>query len=182
VYRTDLPLWKRNFWKASAIVVRWIRLCCARNLPLVLSSGLCPEHWQAAISSSVSWLSYGLGGAGFEFRQDQTVFLFFPKHRVDLWNRPSLFNWYCCSFTQRHAVAKLVEALRYKPEGRGYSFRPHCGPGFDSATNRGEYQEYFLGGKGGRCLGLETLPPSCDDCLEIWEPQPPGTLRFCPGL
>ena len=22
-----------------------------------------------------------------------------------------------------------------------------------------------------------TLPPACADCLEIWEPQPPGTLR-----
>ena len=32
------------------------------------------------------------------------------------------------------------------------------------------------GGKGGRCVGLTTLPPSCADCLEIWEPQPPGTL------
>jgi hypothetical protein len=30
-------------------------------------------------------------------------------------------------------------------------------------------------GKGGRCVGLTTLPPSCADCLEIWEPQPPGT-------
>jgi len=40
----------------------------------------------------------------------------------------------------------------------------------------------FLGGKGGRCVGLTTLPPSCVDCLEIWEPQPPGTLRACPGL
>jgi hypothetical protein len=38
------------------------------------------------------------------------------------------------------------------------------------------------GGKGGRCLGLTTLPLSCVDCLEIWEPQPPGTLRACPGL
>jgi hypothetical protein len=50
------------------------------------------------------------------------------------------------------------------------------------ASNRNEYQEYFLGGKGGRCVGLTTLPPSCADCLEIWEPQPPGTLRACPGL
>jgi len=33
------------------------------------------------------------------------------------------------------------------------------------------------GGKGGRCLRLTTLPPSCADCLEIWEPQPPGILR-----
>jgi hypothetical protein len=38
------------------------------------------------------------------------------------------------------------------------------------------------GGKGGRCVGLTTLPPSCADCLEIWEPQIPGTLRACPGL
>jgi len=60
--------------------------------------------------------------------------------------------------------------------------RPHYGPGIDSASNRNEYQEYFLGGKGGRCVGLTTLAPSCADCLEIWEPQPPGTLRVCPGL
>jgi len=75
---------------------------------------------------------------------------------------------------------QLVEALRYKSEGCGFdsqwchwnfsiilSFRPHYGPGFYSASNRNEYQEYFLGGKGGRCLGLTTLPPSCADCLEI---------------
>jgi hypothetical protein len=34
----------------------------------------------------------------------------------------------------------------------------------------------FPVGKDGRCLGLTTLPPSCADCLEIWEPQIPGTL------
>jgi len=26
------------------------------------------------------------------------------------------------------------------------------------------------------------LPPSCANCLEIWEPQSPGTLWACPGL
>jgi len=59
-----------------------------------------------------------------------------------------------------HAVVQLVEALRYKPEGRRfdsrwchwnfslkYSFRPHYGPGVDSASNRNEYQEYFQGVK-----------------------------------
>jgi len=40
----------------------------------------------------------------------------------------------------------------------------------------------FPGGKGGRCVGLTTLLPSCADCLEIWEPQPPGTIWACPGL
>ena len=55
--------------------------------------------------------------------------------------------------------------------------RPHLGLGVDSATNRHEYQECFLGGKGGRCVGLTTLPHSCAHCLEIWEPLPPGILK-----
>jgi hypothetical protein len=54
----------------------------------------------------------------------------------------------------------VVEALRYKPEGRGfdsrwchwiisltYLFWSHYDPGADSASNRNEYQEYFLGVK-----------------------------------
>ena len=68
-----------------------------------------------------------------------------------------------------YAVTHLVEALRYKPEGRGFgfptvsvefffdiSFRPHCGPGIDSTSNINEYQEYFRGGGGGlrRSVGL----------------------------
>jgi hypothetical protein len=40
----------------------------------------------------------------------------------------------------------------------------------------------FPGGKGGRCVGLTNLPPSCTDCLEIWDPQLPGTLRACTGI
>jgi len=56
-----------------------------------------------------------------------------------------------------HTVAQLVEALRYKPEGRGFdsrwclwnfslthSFRPHYGPGVDAASSRNEYLEHFL--------------------------------------
>jgi hypothetical protein len=56
-------------------------------------------------------------------------------------------------------------------------FRPHYGPEIDSASNRNEYQQYLLGGKGGRCIELTTLPPSCADCLEIlgastsWSPK-----------
>jgi hypothetical protein len=37
-------------------------------------------------------------------------------------------------------------------------------------------------GKGGRCVGLTNWPPSCADCLKIWEPQPPGILRACQDL
>ena len=31
----------------------------------------------------------------------------------------------------------------------------------------------LYGDKGGQCIGLTTLPPTCIDCLEIWKPQPP---------
>jgi hypothetical protein len=59
-----------------------------------------------------------------------------------------------------HEVSQLVEAPRYKPEGRGFnsrwcqwtlplkwSFRSHYGPEVDSASNRYEYQRYFPGVK-----------------------------------
>ena len=94
------------------------------------------------------------------------------------------------------AVAQLVEALRYNPEGRGFdsrwvhwnfsltlSFRPHYDPGVDSASNRNEYQQYFLGGKRGRCLGL-TLPPSRavlkSGSLNLLEPS--GPVLACNGI
>jgi hypothetical protein len=66
-----------------------------------------------------------------------------------------------------HAVAQLVEALRYKPEGRGFDSRwSHwlnpsgrtMALGLTEPLNRNEYQEYFLGRKGGRCVGLTNLP------------------------
>jgi hypothetical protein len=37
-------------------------------------------------------------------------------------------------------------------------------------------------GKDCRCVGQTNLPPSCADCLKIWEPQPPGIIRACQGL
>ena len=45
-----------------------------------------------------------------------------------------------------------------------------------------EYQQYFLGAKGGRYVGLPTLLHSCADCLEIWESQSPGSLWASSGL
>jgi hypothetical protein len=59
-------------------------------------------------------------------------------------------------------MLRWVEALRYKPEGLGFDsrwcqwnfsltkfFRPHYGPRVYSASNRNEYQEYFLRVKAG---------------------------------
>jgi len=52
----------------------------------------------------------------------------------------------------------------------------------DSVPKRNGYEEYFLMGKGGQCVGLTALLPSWADCHDIWEPQSPGTLRAFPGL
>jgi len=40
----------------------------------------------------------------------------------------------------------------------------------------------IFGGKEGRCVGMTILPTSCADYFEIWDPQPPRTLRACPAL
>jgi len=92
-------------------------------------------------------------------------------------------------------VAQLVQALRCKPEGRGFdsrwchlnfseteSLRPHYDPGVNSASNRNEYQEFLLGGKGGRCVGLTTLPSHVpivmkSRSLNLLEPSRPVQVR-----
>jgi hypothetical protein len=45
------------------------------------------------------------------------------------------------------------------------------------AHNRNQYQEYLKGNKGGRCLGLTTLPSSCVDFLEILATSKPLETR-----
>ena len=62
------------------------------------------------------------------------------------------------------------------------SFRSHYDPGVDSASNRNEYQEYFMGGKDGRCVRLTILPPSCavvtkSGNLNFLEPS--GPVQAC---
>ena len=64
------------------------------------------------------------------------------------------------------------------------SFRSHYGPGVDSASNRNEYQEYFLGGKRRPVRKADSLPPSCafvtkSENLNFLEPS--GPLRGCNG-
>jgi hypothetical protein len=102
-------------------------------------------------------------------------------------------------YTRGYAMAQLVEELRYKLKGRGFdsrwdhwhvsltlSFRPHYGPEVDSASNRNDFQGSLLGGAGGRCVGLTTLPPSCADFLKILEASnscsPKGLSRPLNGV
>ena len=93
-------------------------------------------------------------------------------------------QWLMCCATNRKVAGTI-------PAGVGgffidiKSFRSHYGPGVDSASNRNEYKEYFLGGKGGRCVRLTTLPPSCavvtkSGKLDFMEPS--GTVQACNGI
>ena len=89
-------------------------------------------------------------------------------------------------------MAQLVEALRCKPEGRGFDSRWYhwkffidiilpaalCPWGSTQPLTEMSTGNISWGVK----VGLTILPPSCTDCLEIWEPQPTGTLKVCPGL
>jgi len=72
--------------------------------------------------------------------------------------RTHVFDRSICTVWDRGST--VVKVLRYKSEGRlfdprwchwnfflTYSFRSHYGPGVDSASDRNEYQEYFLGVK-----------------------------------
>jgi len=64
------------------------------------------------------------------------------------------------------------------------SFRSHYCPGVDSASNRNECQEHFLGSKGGRCVRLTILPPSCAVVMKSWKVnflEPSGPLLACNG-
>ena len=90
-------------------------------------------------------------------------------------------------------MTQSVEVQRYKPEGRGFDSRLcqwnfSLSLSFDHTIALGSTQPQtgvsarnifwvVWGGKGGRCVGLAALLTSCADCLEIWEPQPSGSLR-----
>ena len=74
-------------------------------------------------------------------------------HPFLFWKRKSALGTH---WIVGHALAQMVEVLRYKPEGCGFYsrlchwnlsltyFRTYYGTGVDSASNRNDYQEYFL--------------------------------------
>ena len=76
------------------------------------------------------------------------------------------------------SLAQLVEALCYKAEGRGFDSR-WCHWNFLIYDPSGRTVALCgTGGKGGRCVELTILSPSCADCIEIGEATLFGTL-FC---
>jgi len=73
----------------------------------------------------------------------------------------------------------VVKALRYKPAGRGFDSR-WCHWNFSVTSFRSH--GVFPGDKGGRCVRLTTLPPSCAVVMKYGEInflEPSGPLQAC---
>jgi len=88
-------------------------------------------------------------------------------------------------------IGTTLYAARYQLEGRSVESQlwpvigtyhwpnPSCRT---MALGSTQYQEYFLKGKGGRCVGLTALSPTVPNVLKFWEPEPSGTLKSSPGI
>ena len=63
-----------------------------------------------------------------------------------------------------------------------YSFWPYHGPGVDSGPSENEHQEHFLEVKATGAWGWQPHHLNVPNVMEIWEPNPPGTLWATPGL
>jgi hypothetical protein len=103
-------------------------------------------------------------------------------HRRSWGIRGGAFIWGTVQRVERLRVRLLMGPLRFFID----IIQQHYGPGIDSNFKRNKYQEYLLGGKGGRCIGLTTLPPTCANSLEIVgaspSPSPKGLSRPVYGL
>jgi hypothetical protein len=157
-----------------------------------------------------SWVPGHLGGyilySGAKYLHDLSICFMSPFWHLEFWGGscssgkfvdpcPNTFTFLHIPKQLGHVVAQLVEALHYKLEGHGFdsrrchwNFHWHnpsgCTVALGSTQPLTEMSTRSIswGGKGGRYVGLTILPPSCANCLQIWETQPPATLRACPGL
>jgi len=88
-------------------------------------------------------------------------------------------QWLRCCVTNRKVAGSIPSGVS------GFfidikSFRSHYGPGVDSASNRNEYREYFLG----LVRKVDNLPPSCAVVMKSGNLnflEPSGPLQACNG-
>jgi len=113
-------------------------------------------------------------------------------HAVSLGFFAQYFGWsYCtrwCSWLRHRPTSRKVAGSIPNGVIENFSltsFPPHYGPWVESASNRNEYQEYFLFCKGGRCVGLTSyhFPVSIvfkSGSLNLLEPS--GSVQACTGI
>jgi hypothetical protein len=89
-------------------------------------------------------------------------------------------SWFRHCATSRKVAGSIPDGVigifHWHPSGRTMAL------GLTQLLTEMSTRNITWGGKGGRCLGLTTLPPSRADCHEIWETQSPGNLWACNGI
>jgi len=164
----------RNTSFYTHVIVRVFSSCCV----LIVSSSFLQQLWWTShsvirqlvtlISQNVTYV-HKFPALTAHLDSIDTVFkLWNPSrlnsHKCKAWK----MGWCTCEYG--YAVVQLVQVLRYKPECRGFDSR------WDHWLNpSGRNMTQSLtgvpwkspGGKGGRCVGLTTLPPSCTKCVHI---------------
>ena len=78
--------------------------------------------------------------------------LYFVTMLLEMWGT-AVAQWLRCCATNRKVAGSIPAGVSEYFIDIKY-FRSPYGPGVDSASNRNEYQGYFLGGKGGLCVWL----------------------------
>lgn len=91
----------------------------------------------------------------------------FEQERV----RKKYWHLYCCDFSSTLIYAHTT--LRTPPTCNMRSGLRTVGVS-EAGDCVESVEPYHLGVKGGRCVWSRRLPLSCVDCLESWEPRPPG--------
>jgi hypothetical protein len=85
------------------------------------------------------------------------------KKDQEVMENPPIFSGHAVAQWLRHCakIRKVAGSILDGVIGIFHRYNPFgCtnNTGVDSASNRNEYQEYFLGSKGGWCVGLTALP------------------------
>ena len=124
----------------------WMGLSCCPYLCITQYCSTGGASSSASDQSTMIWVTY---------------VPFITKERISItstvpWGKTLMISMWFEGCTINFIWYKTVP-LRYKPAGRGFdsrwchwnssvtsSFRSHYGPGVDSASNRNEYQVYFL--------------------------------------
>ena len=119
-----------------------------------------------------------LPGADIDFNHRLSVANNFPRWTKILRFRKGNQRWDLEKLYAQRTVLQAGRSRARYPLGslvflNDVILPPHYGSGVKSVSNRG---------KGSRCLGLTTLPPSCADCLEVLGASATGGFRASPVL
>ena len=130
-----------NFLRPNKFWLIWT-LCCVTPCSLVEMSETSQDFWETTVNLKTRRLANNRKWCGNGRGQICTWLCCRPYPDVGT----AVAQWLRCCATNQKVAGSIPACVS------GFfvdikSFRSHYGPGVDSASNRNEYQEYFLGVK-----------------------------------